>query len=82
MGQPPPWSFGAMSWDIPIGWNERGSARLTPPAGVLLGNDVQQNVVITVDGTVTVSKFGHWASRGTNECLIVDGVVVQPGTGD
>ena len=35
-----------------------------------------------VDGTVTVFKFGHWTSRGTNNCQKVDGVIVHPGVGE
>ena len=79
---PQPWTMGAMSWDIPIGWNEKRTPRLDPPAGMLPDNDVAQNTFITVDGTVTVSKFGHWVSRGTNDCRIVDGVVVHPGVNE
>ena len=35
-----------------------------------------------VEGTVTVFKFGHWTSRGTNNCQMVDGVIVHPGVGE
>lgn len=75
-------AFGAMSWDIPIGWNERRTLRLTPPVGEIPDSDLKQNFIITADGTVTVSKFGHWVSRGTNDCRIVDGVIVHPGVGE
>lgn len=69
-----------MSWDIPIGWNERGTARLERCAAQIASE--VQNTTITVDGTVTVFKFGHWTSRGTNNCQMVDGVIVHPGVGE
>ena len=35
-----------------------------------------QQHTITVNGTVTVSKFDHTAERGTNTVKKIDGVIV------
>ena len=74
--KPPPWSFGTKSWEIPIGWYFR-----EPPRNITclrqLSTTYQQNFIITVEGTTTVSKHGHWASRSTNDCWILDGVIIR-----
>ena len=72
----PPWSFGTKSWKIPIGWNERGTDYLAPHIHEL-SVSYQQNFIITVEGTVTVMKHEHWASRSTNDCWILDGAIIH-----
>ena len=72
----PPWSFGTKSWNIPIGWNERGTDYHAPHIHEL-STSYQQNFIITVEGTVTVMKHEHWASRSTNDCWILDGVIIH-----
>lgn len=77
-GAPQPWSFGTLSWDIPIGWNEIGTERLAPCAAQI-NSEVTQNFIFSINGDVTMSKFEHWAFRSTNDWRIVDGVTVHGG---
>ncbi len=62
---PPHWSTGQFTWVIPAKWQITGSA---------FTNDMAtSNQVFSVDasGTATVQKFGHSATRTTNDVINV-----------
>ena len=72
---PPPWSTGFMYWEIPAAWQpslESGSTK-----AMVQFTTYRQQFRMTADGTVTVSKFGHNAERGTNTVKKINGVVLE-----
>jgi hypothetical protein len=58
-GFPQPWSAGSFTWPIPAQW-KIGSGPTNNIAGW------NQTCTIDANGTLTVGKFGHSASRTTN----------------
>jgi hypothetical protein len=56
----PPWSAGHFSWPIPAVWSMWGYCTNSLPWS-------DQDFTIDDSGTVTVSKFGHIATRNTND---------------
>jgi len=75
----PPITAGTLCWDIPIGWNEIGTKRGWPCACEIPSDEVEQVFVLESNGTLTLSKFGQWTSRTTNDCRVVNGVIVKQG---
>jgi hypothetical protein len=70
-----PWTSGLMTWEIPAVWQppiDSGSSK----SAVQFAQYVQR-FQINANGTVTVSKFGHVAERGTNTVKKIDGVIVE-----
>ena len=74
---PEPWSSGTLNWEIPNVW--------LPPTNRVTGTEpfkntfkvIWQNITITPDGTVSVSKHGHTVSRSTNDVVTINGVEWQ-----
>ena len=62
------WQDGAIIWNIPLGWNERGTSGEADP---IKTNAVpeHQTFIITPDGTLSVIKAGWYVSRGTNTLI-------------
>lgn len=56
----PPWSSGSFSWNIPARWS------ITPSDNTNSMSGWSQKFTIEANGTVTVEKFGHSATRTTN----------------
>ncbi len=73
-----PLSFGRLVWDDPIGWNEIGTSWYVDCVAEVPG-EVRQIMVLTTDGTMFLSKFGQWTLRTTNDCRVVNGVIVKEG---
>ncbi len=71
-----PWEDGYIRWVIPVGWNEHNTTGRTPPVK-LCRRRYFQTFGISPDGTVGVMKFGHVASRETNDVVMVNGDVIQ-----
>ena len=70
-----PWTSGLMTWEIPAVWQppiDSGSSK----SAVQFAQYVQR-FQINANGTVTVSKFGHVAERGTNTVKKIDGGIVE-----
>ena len=76
---PRPVSNGTISWDIPIGWNEIKTARGAKCVREIPSDNIKQVMTIDADGTMTLSKFGQWTSRTTNDCRRVNGIIVKRG---
>ncbi len=66
---PAPWSSGWKEWDIPIGWSDR----IDEVKGRSRPNSQVERFEIDESGEVTISKFGHWIKRKTNNHVWVDG---------
>ena len=73
-----PWSSGILVWDDPIGWNERNAQFRTECAAVVPVT-VKQVLTINANGDMLLLKLGHWAWRSTNDCRVIDGVLVKEG---
>ena len=71
------WTNGEMSWNIPWGWADHGAEDgITAPVKSI-STPYNQTFTFTEDGTLTVSKFQHSVSRGTNGVIRLDGNAVQ-----
>jgi hypothetical protein len=70
-----PWSSGHMTWEIPAAWQPPIALGSSKPMAQF--TTYQQQFWITADGSVSVSKFGHTAERGTNTVQKINGVVVE-----
>ena len=67
------WMNGTMNWKIPVGWNERNSAK-----GETVVKSFQtywQQFAINAQGTLRIAKLGNWIQRGTNNIVQVSGGV-------
>ena len=67
------WMNGTMNWKIPVGWNERNSAK-----GETVVKSFQtywQQFAINAQGTLRIAKLGNWIQRGTNNIVQVNGGV-------
>ena len=73
---PPPWSNGGMVWPIPMGFHGEQAPLGTPPLGEIDANVASVYTVMS-SGSVILSKLGPWASRSTNDVIVVDGAVVK-----
>ena len=69
------WSDGLLVWNITWGWAERQRDPGDPPIKAM---SVRYDQTFTFDeyGTLTVSKFQHTVSRGTNNVIRLNGDVV------
>ena len=72
----PPWSFGTKSWDIPVGWHFPDKSENIAPLRQIQ-TVFHQDFTITSEGTTSVSKFSHSASRTTNDWWFLDGVMIR-----
>ena len=71
------WTNGEMSWNIPWGWADHGAEDgITAPVKSI-STPYNQTFTFTEDGTLTVSKFQHSVSRGTNSVIRLNGNTVQ-----
>ena len=73
---PSPWSWGLMTWDIPIGWTYANPDEGDPqeknfPVQYL------STWTLEADGTISKSKHGHTVSRTTNDIIRLDGVIIN-----
>ena len=71
---PQPWITGLLSWVIPSEWTPPSD--YTPLIDPITFYECTQNMSITADGTVSVSKHGNTAVRTTNNWITVNGVRV------
>ena len=69
------WSQGELVWYIPWGWRERDAEIGEEPVKVI---PVRYNQTFRIDqhGTLSVLKFGHVVSRGTNNVIKLNGNIV------
>ena len=69
------WSQGELVWHIPWGWRERDAEIGEEPVKVI---PVRYNQTFRIDqhGTLSVLKFGHVVSRGTNNVIKLNGNIV------
>jgi hypothetical protein len=70
------WTNGTMVWNISWGWNEKNTPKGDPPVKSIT-TPYNQTFTFTEDGTLTVSKFQHSVSRGTNGVIRLNGNTVQ-----
>ncbi|MBR4258676.1 MAG: hypothetical protein IKQ17_06580, partial [Kiritimatiellae bacterium] len=71
------WTNGTMVWNISWGWADHGAEDgITAPVKSI-STPYNQTFTFTEDGTLTVSKFQHSVSRGTNGVIRLDGNAVQ-----
>ena len=70
---PRPYYGGTLQWDIPIGWNVKGTSGESEPFKEM-STAYSVFTVMTGQGTVSVRKFGHTIIRGTNNVCVLDGV--------
>ena len=72
------WSSGLLVWDITWGWADQGAENgITAPVK-LISTPYNQTFTFTEEGMLTVSKFQHAVSRGTNNVIRLDGIVQDP----
>lgn len=69
------WSDGRLVWNIPWGWGELSSSQGDPPVKTMT---VRYDQTFTFDeyGTLTIAKFQHTVSRGTNNVIRLNGDIV------
>jgi hypothetical protein len=70
------WSNGELVWYIRWGWRERNAERGDEPVKSMSVR-YDQKFRIDPEGTLTVLKFGHIVSRGTNNVIRLNGNVVE-----
>ena len=69
------WSNGELVWYIRWGWRERNAeAEDEPVKSMSVRYD--QTFRIDQEGTLSVLKFGHIVSRGTNDAIRLNGTIV------
>ena len=68
------WSSGTLIWAINWGWAEKDPMQGATPAKAMPVS-YNQTFTFTEEGTLTVSKFMHTVSRGTNNVIRLDGIV-------
>lgn len=61
---PPPWTDGAIEWQIPVEWAFSPTNAIG--TGTVFYNGFQR-FEIDADGTASIEKFGYIISRGTND---------------
>ena len=59
------WMEGTMTWEIPFGWNAKGTTKGTEPYGTFEGST--QEFYISQGGFVGVRKFRNQATRYVND---------------
>ena len=59
------WMEGTMTWEIPFGWNAKGTTKGTEPYGTFEGST--QEFYISQWGFVGVRKFRNQATRYVND---------------
>ena len=67
------WSSGTLTWDIPLGWRQRGTQG--SPYKIGAWPYPQQIINLSEEGTVRIDKCGHWVSRALGGEIKKDGVV-------
>jgi hypothetical protein len=70
------WSNGELVWHIRWGWRERNAERGDEPVKSMSVR-YDQTFRIDHEGTLSVLKFGHIVSRGTNDAIRLNGNVVN-----
>lgn len=69
------WLEGDMNWEIPFGWNVKGTAGVVAPLGQFATNTVQ-SFIITPSGECGVRKFHNQAQRDLNDRRRFNGRIV------
>ena len=70
------WTSGYVYMDNPFGWTEREPSTDASPDR-RFGEDIQDEIMLTSDGTVGVRKLGKEVSRTTNNVIRISGRIVQ-----
>jgi hypothetical protein len=70
------WSNGQIIWSIKWGWGERNNEIGDLPIKSL-EDFYNQSFTIDHDGTLTIDKFGHSVSRGTNNVIRLNGIIIE-----
>ncbi len=68
-GAAPPWSVGVLTWPIPNWWRIGTGQGPGGPTNYWLRTD--QTFSLDANGTLTVQKYGHTVTRGTNNVYSV-----------
>jgi hypothetical protein len=70
------WSNGELVWHIRWGWRERNAEKGDVP---IKSMSVRYDQTFRIDheGTLSVLKFGHIVSRGTNDVIRLNGTIVD-----
>ena len=70
------WRDGVITWYIQWGWGEFNSEQGDLPLGII-PKRYDQTFSINNEGTLSISKFGHIVSRGTNNVFHLNGTIVD-----
>jgi hypothetical protein len=70
------WDDGILRWNIQWGWRERNSDIEDIPVKTI-SERYDQTFTIDQDGTLSVLKFNHTVSRGTNNIIRLNGDIVN-----
>jgi hypothetical protein len=70
------WRDGVITWYIQWGWGEFNSEQGDLPLGII-PKRYDQTFSINNEGTLSISKFGHIVSRGTNNVFYLNGTIVD-----
>jgi hypothetical protein len=70
------WSNGELVWHIHWGWRDRNAETGDEPVKSMLVR-YDQTFRIDSEGTLSVSKFGHVVSRGTNGVIRLNGNLIE-----
>jgi hypothetical protein len=70
------WRNGTITWYIQWGWGEFNSEQGDLPLGII-PKRYDQTFSINNEGTLSISKFGHIVSRGTNNVFYLNGTIVD-----
>ena len=71
------WTNGTMVWNISWGWSDHGAEDGVTAPVKSISTPYNQTFTFTEDGLLTVSKFQHSVSRGTNGVIRLNGNAVQ-----
>ena len=68
------WLNGYFEWNIPYGWNVKGTSGETSEHGQF-ATETRHRVDIDTEGTVTLRKLNKFATRTTNDVVFLNGVM-------
>ena len=68
------WLSGYFEWEIPYGWNVKGTGGMTPEYRQF-ATETRHRVDIDVGGTTILRKLGKSATRTTNDVVFLNGVM-------
>jgi hypothetical protein len=70
------WSNGELVWHIRWGWYERNAEKGDVPVKTMFVR-YDQTFRVDPEGTLSVLKFGHIVSRGTNNVIRLNGNIAE-----